>query len=97
MVRTMIPIEDLLALIDRAGMPAIRRTSTLLTNEAIEIAHRILAPLGVSVASPAGVCVCGMSPLGHQLMHTVYRRTRGPHLSRRSPFSRRAFDDRRLS
>ena len=51
-VLSMIPIEDMLALIERAGMPAIRQKSVLLTEYAIEVADKVLAPHGVSVASP---------------------------------------------
>ncbi|TQN42839.1 kynureninase [Blastococcus colisei] len=51
-ILSMIPIEDMLALIDRAGMPAIRTKSALLTGYAIAVADEVLAPLGVVVASP---------------------------------------------
>ncbi len=51
-VLSMIPIEDMLALIERAGMPAIREKSVLLTEYAIEVADKALGPLGVVVASP---------------------------------------------
>jgi kynureninase len=51
-VLSMIPIEDMLALIERTGMPAIRQKSVLLTEYAIEVADKVLAPHGVAVASP---------------------------------------------
>jgi kynureninase len=51
-VLSMIPIEDMLALIEKAGMAAVRQKSVLLTDYAIEVADEVLAPLGVVVASP---------------------------------------------
>jgi kynureninase len=51
-VLSMIPIEDMLALIEQAGMAAVRQKSVLLTDYAIEVADEVLAPLGVVVASP---------------------------------------------
>jgi kynureninase len=51
-VLSMIPIEDMLALIEKAGMAAVRQKSVRLTDYAIEVADEVLAPLGVVVASP---------------------------------------------
>jgi kynureninase len=51
-ILSMIPIEDMLRLIEHAGMSAIRAKSTLLTDYAIGVADTVLAPLGVVVASP---------------------------------------------
>ncbi len=51
-ILSMIPIEDMLALIEQAGMPAVREKSVQLTDYAIEVADKVLAPLGVVVASP---------------------------------------------
>jgi kynureninase len=51
-ILSMIPIEDMLALIEQAGMAAVRQKSVLLTDYAIEVADEVLAPLGVVVASP---------------------------------------------
>jgi kynureninase len=51
-VLSMIPIEDMLALIEKAGMAAVRQKSVLLTDYAIEVADEVLTPLGVVVASP---------------------------------------------
>jgi kynureninase len=48
----MLPMTDMLALISRAGMPAVREKSLALTAFAIEFADERLAPLGVTVASP---------------------------------------------
>ncbi|WRL66572.1 aminotransferase class V-fold PLP-dependent enzyme [Blastococcus brunescens] len=49
----MIPMQDMLDLIERAGMPAVRDKSVRLTEFAIAVADEVLAPLGVTVASPA--------------------------------------------
>ncbi|HEY6497034.1 MAG TPA: aminotransferase class V-fold PLP-dependent enzyme [Trebonia sp.] len=48
----MIPLQDMLALVERAGMPAVRRKSVMLTEFAVKIADEVLAPAGVTVASP---------------------------------------------
>ncbi|CCG03682.1 kynureninase [Blastococcus saxobsidens] len=48
----MIPLEDMLRLIQRAGMPAVRQKSVALTEFVIAFADEVLAPLGVGVASP---------------------------------------------
>ncbi|WP_206664065.1 kynureninase [Thermomonospora catenispora] len=48
----MLPMRDMLALIEEAGMPAIRAKSVQLTGFAIEAADDLLAPLGVRLASP---------------------------------------------
>jgi kynureninase len=48
----MIPVEDMLALIERAGMPAIRAKSVLLTEFTVAVTDQVLTPLGVEVASP---------------------------------------------
>jgi kynureninase len=68
----MIPIEDMLALIDRAGMPAIRGKSVLLTDYAIAVADKVMAPLGVVVASPRDADRrAGHVTLEHDAMRTV--------------------------
>ena len=51
-VLSMIPIEDMLALIEQAGMAAVRQKSVRLTDYAIAVADEVLAPLDVVVASP---------------------------------------------
>ncbi|SFE84621.1 kynureninase [Blastococcus tunisiensis] len=51
-VLAMIPLEDMLTLIERAGLPAIRAKSVSLTEYAVAVADEVLAPLGVVVASP---------------------------------------------
>ncbi|HEX3617754.1 MAG TPA: aminotransferase class V-fold PLP-dependent enzyme [Solirubrobacteraceae bacterium] len=48
----MLPMRDMLALIDRAGMPALRLKSLALTDFALEFADERLVPLGVRIASP---------------------------------------------
>jgi kynureninase len=48
----MLPMRDMLALIDRAGMPALRQKSLALTDFALEFADERLVPLGVRIASP---------------------------------------------
>ncbi|WP_183100193.1 kynureninase [Nocardioides pelophilus] len=48
----MLPMRDMLALIEQAGMFAVRRKSVALTSFAIEVADQLLAAYGVTVASP---------------------------------------------
>ncbi len=48
----MLAIQDMLALIERAGIAAIRAKSVALTEFAIQISDRILDPLGVRIGSP---------------------------------------------
>ena len=48
----MLAIQDMLALIERAGIAAIRAKSVALTEFAIQISDRILGPLGVHIGSP---------------------------------------------
>lgn len=55
----MLPMQDMLALIERAGTEAIREKSIRLTEFVIEIADEALAPLGVTVASPRDPTVRG--------------------------------------
>ncbi len=49
----MLPMAETLAMIEEAGMPAIRAKSMALTAFAIELSEAWLAPLGVTLASPA--------------------------------------------
>jgi len=49
----MLPMEETLAMIEEAGMPALRAKSVALTSFAITLADDWLAPLGVTLASPA--------------------------------------------
>ncbi|GAB3173749.1 aminotransferase class V-fold PLP-dependent enzyme [Myceligenerans halotolerans] len=55
----MLPMRDMLALLDEAGMAAVRAKSVALTEFVIEAADRHLAPLGVRVASPRDAAVRG--------------------------------------
>lgn len=48
----MLAIQDMLALIERAGIATIRAKSVALTEFAIQISDRILGPLGVHIGSP---------------------------------------------
>jgi kynureninase len=48
----MLPMRDMLDLIDRAGMPALRAKSRALTGFAVAFADERLVPLGVRIASP---------------------------------------------
>ncbi|KAA1421535.1 aminotransferase class V-fold PLP-dependent enzyme [Nocardioides humilatus] len=55
----MLPMRDMLALIDEVGMAAVRRKSVALTEFAVEVADRLLEPYGVVVASPRDRAVRG--------------------------------------
>jgi kynureninase len=48
----MIAMEETLAMIEDAGIQAVRDKSVALTEYAVRVADRLLAPLGVEVASP---------------------------------------------
>ncbi len=48
----MLALLDMLALIEEAGMPAIRAKSLALTGFALDLVERDLVPLGARVASP---------------------------------------------
>jgi kynureninase len=55
----MLPMQDMLALVERAGIEAVREKSIRLTGFVIEVADEALAPLGVTVASPRDPAVRG--------------------------------------
>ena len=48
----MLALQDMLALVDEAGIEAVRAKSVALTERAIALADAVLGPLGVVVASP---------------------------------------------
>jgi kynureninase len=48
----MLPVEDMVGLIEEAGIQAVREKSVALTSYAVEFADELLAPLGVELASP---------------------------------------------
>jgi kynureninase len=58
-ILAMVPIQDMANLIEEVGMPAIRAKSLALTEYAIRVADEVLAPLGVTVASPRDPAVRG--------------------------------------
>jgi kynureninase len=55
----MAPIQDMVSLIEQAGMPAVRAKSVALTEYVIQVADEALAPLGVTIASPRDPAVRG--------------------------------------
>lgn len=61
----MLAMQDTLAMIDDAGMPAIREKSVALTEFAIRVADALLDPIGVTVASPRDAAQRG----GHVTLH----------------------------
>jgi len=66
----MLPMRDMLALIERAGMRAIRAKSVALTQFATELADELLVPLGVTLASPRDPAARG----GHvTVRHPAFR------------------------
>ena len=48
----MIGLQDMLAVIEEAGMPAVREKSVALTSYAVQLADTLLAPSGVVLSSP---------------------------------------------
>ena len=55
----MLPMRDMLALMEKAGMAAVRSKSVQLTEFAVEITDEVLAPHGVTVMSPRDPAVRG--------------------------------------
>jgi kynureninase len=71
----MLPVHDMLVLLEKAGMPAVREKSVSLTDFAMRVAQEALVPLGVVVASPRDPAVRGGHvTLEHDAMETVVAR-----------------------
>lgn len=58
-ILAMLPVHDMLVLLETAGMPAVREKSVRLTEFAVTIADQALAPVGAVVASPRDPTVRG--------------------------------------
>lgn len=68
----MVAMKDTLAMIEDAGMPAIRAKSIALTEFAVRVSDELLAPLGVRVASPRDPALRGGHvTLSHPAMREV--------------------------
>ncbi|SHN45295.1 kynureninase [Cryptosporangium aurantiacum] len=66
----MLPMRDMLNLIDEAGLDAIRAKSVALTEFVLELADELLVPLGVRVSTPRDAALRG----GHvTLDHPAFR------------------------
>lgn len=71
----MLAMQDSLALIEEAGLDAIRAKSIALTEFAVRVADELLAPLGVTVASPRDPAARGGHvTLSHPAMQAVTAR-----------------------
>ncbi|UOE43020.1 kynureninase [Agromyces larvae] len=64
-ILAMLPMDETLAMIEEAGITAVRAKSVALTTFAIELADAWLAPLGVTLASPIDPAERG----GHVTLH----------------------------
>jgi kynureninase len=68
----MLALEDMVDLVEQAGLAAIRAKSTGLTEHAAEVSAELLAPLGVALASPVDADRRGGHiTLNHPLMREV--------------------------
>ncbi|SDS83016.1 Kynureninase [Nocardioides scoriae] len=68
----MLPLQDMAALVEQVGMPAIRAKSVLLTAYVLRVADEALASHGVTVASPRDPAVRGGHvTLDHPAMQQV--------------------------
>lgn len=71
----MLAMQDTLALIEEAGIVAIRAKSVALTDFAVRVSDALLAPLGVTVASPRDAAARGGHvTLSHPTMRAVTAR-----------------------
>jgi kynureninase len=72
---SMLAMQDMLEVIDRAGLPAIRAKSAALTGFAIDLSDHLLAPLGVGLATPRDPAERGSHVLlAHPAFQTVTAR-----------------------
>jgi kynureninase len=68
----MLALQDMLALVEGAGIEAVRAKSVALTSYAIDVADELLAPAGVVLASPRDPARRGGHvTLNHPLMREV--------------------------
>ncbi len=68
----MLPLADMVALIEEAGMDRVREKSVALTSYCVELADEVLAPLGVVLASPRDPALRGGHvTLNHPRMREV--------------------------
>ena len=72
-------MRDMLALIDEAGLDAIRAKSVALTSFVLEFSDAVLAPLGVRVSTPRDAARRG----GHVTLHHPAFRELVPQLWKR--------------
>ncbi|WP_439591342.1 kynureninase [Microbacterium sp.] len=71
----MLAMQDTLAMIRDAGIPAIREKSVALTSFALDVSEALLGPLGVTVASPRDPALRGGHvTLSHPTMRAVTAR-----------------------
>jgi kynureninase len=68
----MLAMQDMVALIEEAGLAAVREKSMALTSYAVEVGDELLAPAGVTLGSPRDPGVRGSHvTLNHPLMREV--------------------------
>lgn len=68
----MLAMQDMLALVEEAGIDAVRAKSVALTSYAVDVADELLAPYGVVLASPRDPALRGGHvTLNHPLMREV--------------------------
>jgi kynureninase len=64
-VLSMLPVRDMLEVLEQAGIAAVREKSVALTQYAVQLADELLSTLGVEVASPRDPALRG----GHVTLH----------------------------